>query len=439
MGSSSTRRVVITGTGLISPLGNTNESLWNALSTGRSGVGPLQGVPADHLPTSYAAEAADFTGHINDFGPLEKDRKKAIRKGLKIMCREIQMGIAAAQLALADANLGLSDRNPDRTGVVYGCDYLLTVPDDFVDSVSHCFDDDRLFQFSQWAVNGLPRLAPLWLLKYLPNMPACYIAIYNDLRGPNNSITSREVAANLAMGEAFHTIARGSADVAVTGATGTRVHPLRTAHIVLQEELALNNADPAKLARPFDKNRTGMVLGEGAAALIFEELNTAKARGATILAEIVGQGSSTVVDSDGVADHRTALVNSMRQALHEAGMTPEEVGHVHAHGLGTRQCDIEEAQAIDDVFGSRARPVPVVAAKSYFGNLGAGSGAVEMIASLLAMQHGRLFPVLNYETPDPDCPVAAVTSENAPPGDSVLNLNVTGQGQAGAVLVRAYR
>jgi len=422
--------------GLISPLGNSLESLWDALASGRSGVGPLESLPPDHLPTAHAAEAKEFTGHIREFGPIPAEQKKALRKRLKVMCREIQMGIAAAQLAMADASLGPGDFDPDRTGAIYGADYMMTVPEEFVDGITHCLDERKRFQFCRWAEEGISRVAPLWLLKYLPNMPACYIAIYNDMRGPNNSITIREASANLAIGEAFHIIQRGSADTLIAGSTGSRVHPVRTIHVALQEELADGHDDPTKMSRPFDRDRTGMVLGEGAGALVVEALETAKARGANILAEIVGHGSSTVMDRNGVAHCDTALENVMRGALREAGMSPRELGHVHAHGLSTRQGDIDEARAVERIFDSSS--VALVAAKSYFGNLGAGSGAIELICSLLAVRHGRLFRVLNYETPDPACPVPAVTSEDVDPGRSVLNVNYTPQGQASSVVLRAF-
>jgi len=436
--SSSPRRVVITGLGVISPLGISSDSLWEGLSGGRSGVAPLQTVPTEYLPTSFAAEAREFTGSIDDFGPLEGEKKKAIRKGLKVMCRESQMGVAAAQRALADAGVTDGGFDPDRAGVVYGADYMLTLPDDFTAGVLRCIGADGKFDFNRWAGEGMPQLTPLWLLKYLPNMPASHVAIYNDMRGPNNSITLREASANLAIGEAFRTIVRGHADLMVAGATGTRVHPMKIVHAVTQEQVAGNGTEPTKASRPFDLNRTGMVLGEGSGAVVLEELASAKARGATIHAEVVGTGSSSVADKQGIAERRTALVNVMRATLRDADMQPGDVGHIHAHGLSTTSSDVEESRAINDVFNGSADAVPVTAAKSYFGNLGAGSGVIELIASVLAMSKDHLFPVLNYETPDPACAVNVAVNGGVRPGRSFLNLNVTPQGQASAVMVRAF-
>jgi 3-oxoacyl-[acyl-carrier-protein] synthase II len=269
-------------------------------------------------------------------------------------------------------------------------------------------------------------------------MPASHVAIYNDLRGPNNSLTLREASSNAAVGEAFRTIARGSADVIVAGATGTRIHPMKLVHTLTQEEVAANGVEPARASRPFDLHRAGMVLGEGAAAVVLEELHSAEARGARIYAEVLGTGSSSVASTIGVGRRATALANVMRATLRDAQATPDDVGHVHAHGLSTRSCDEDEAAAIIDVFGSRAEKLPVTAAKSYFGNLGAASGLVELIASIAALAKGRLFGVLNYETPDPKCPLA-VCRGGEPAGPSCLNVNVTPQGQASAVMVRAMR
>jgi 3-oxoacyl-[acyl-carrier-protein] synthase II len=433
----SRRRVVITGMGLICPLGNTYQALWGGLIEGRSGVTRL----APSFPSILAAfggEARDFTGDIDGFGPLEGEKKKAIRKGLKVMCRESQMGVAAAQRAINDGQLTVGQYNCERTGVVYGSDYMLTMPDEFTASIRECVVEPNRFEFGLWAGPGMAKMPPLWLLKYLPNMPASHIAIYNDMRGHSNSITHREAAANLAVSEAFRVIMRNHADIMVAGATGSRVHPMKAVHALQQEELASQDAEPAEAARPFDLNRTGMVLGEGAGTVILEELGSAQARGAKIHAEVVGAGSSSVADRNLVARRDVALANAMRSALRDAGATPEDVGHIQAHGLSTHSSDRDEAQAIQAVFGERAKQVPVTAAKSYFGNLGAGSGLVELIAGVMALQHGRLFPILNYETPDPECPIAAARSADVSPGDSFLNINVTPQGQASCVMVRRF-
>lgn len=431
-----TRRVVITGLGVVSPLGNTPEKLWENLSAGISGVRPLTSIPVEHLPTHIGGEALDFTGSIEDFGPLEKTMSRNIKKNIKVMCREIQMGVAVAQLAITHGGLKLSETNLDRIGCVYGSDYMLTLPQEFTAGVKACLDEKNEFHFDRWAEKGLPAVEPLWLLKYLPNLPASHIAIFNDLHGPNNSVTMREASANLAVGEAFHTITRGHADIIIAGATGTKVHVARTLHVVGQEQMAKDPGDPAKASRPFDLHRTGSVIGEGAGAMILEEAETAKARGATIFGEVLGFGATAVVTRNGHGNTKQAVINVLTLALKSAGLSPSDIGHIHAHGLGSVQMDADEAAGIAAVFSGSAAKVPVVAAKSYFGNLGAASGLVELIASLSALQHGKLFRTLNYETPDPACPIAVNTSATASAGETALSLNITPQGQASAIIVR---
>jgi len=432
------RRVVITGMGVICPLGSALDALWQGLAGGKSGVGPIAMFPTDALPVKFAGEARQFANDdISNFGELDKAVQRSIRKGLKTICREAQMGIAAAQLAMQHAELKPGGFDPERTGAVFGSDYMITLPDEFVDACRNCVGPSGKFEFARWAQSGLPKLNPLWLLKYLPNMPAAHLSMYNDLRGPNNSITEREASANLAVGEAARIIARGHADTMITGATGTWVHPYKTLQAIVQFEVA-KEGEPARASRPFDRRRSGMVLGEGAAALVLEEASAAEARGAAIYGEVVGVAGSQVSDRDCHARTEAALTNVMAGAMRDAGLSPADIGHIHAHGDSTRAGDAAEAAAIRQVLADRADQVPVVAAKANFGNLGAGSGAVELIASLLAFQHGELFPVLNYETPDPACKLSIVRHRGTPPGDVFLNANVTAQGQASCLAVRRW-
>jgi len=437
MSAASDRRVVITGMGVVSPLGLSLEDLWNGLVAGTSAVGPLEAFATGGIPLKYAAEARGFTGDIDNFGPLDSDRKKAIRKGLKVMCRESQMAVAAAQRALHDCGMTPEQHRPERFGCVFGSDYMLTLPEDFTAGVARCRAADGSFDSTRWASDGMPQLTPLWLLKYLPNMPASHIAIYNDLRGPSNSLTLREASGHLAIGEATDTIQRGAADVMLVGSTGTRVHPMKTVHALQSEQVALGNDDPARWSRPFDKSRKGMVLGEGAAVLVLEELRAAEARGARIYGEVVGHAARNASDSRGVGLKRRALGLAMRGALATAGLPAEKLSHVHAHGVSTVVGDRDEAGAMHDALGPAARSIPTVAAKSHFGNLGGGSGVVECVASLLALRHGELFPLLNYETPDPECPVRAARRGD-PAGDVFISSSVTPQGQAGSVVIRSW-
>jgi 3-oxoacyl-[acyl-carrier-protein] synthase II len=247
----------------------------------------------------------------------------------------------------------------------------------------------------------------------------------------------REAAGNLAVGEAFRTIQRGPANMMVAGATGTRILPMQAIHALQTEQMAAENGDPAKASKPFDRERTGMVAGEGSGMVVLEEYESAKARGATIYAEVLGLGSANVADAKLAGKCDTALERAMKAALRDAGKSPADVGHINAHGLSTTNRDADEARAIRTVFGAAADKAPVTALKSYFGNLGAGSGVVELIASVLAVREGRLPRVLNYKTPDPACAVPVVADDGESSGRSFLNLSVTPQGQAAVLYVAA--
>lgn len=396
---------------------------------------PLKSIATESLPFDFGAEAWDFTGEIDDFGELEKKLKRTVKKALRLMCREIQMGVAAAQRALQHAGVEPGEDMSDRAGVVFGSDYIMTVPQEFIDGMRECRNDQGEFEFEKWGELGIKQTDPLWLLKYLPNMPASHIAINNDFRGPSNSLTMREAAPNLAIGEAYATIRRGWADFMIAGATGTRLHDMRTVYMTVQEPVASGEVEPHKASRPFDRDRTGMVFGEGAGAILLETLASAQSRGANILGEVVGHGSSSVTDSTGQPDRKTAVSNAMINALKMASLEPSAIGHIHAHGLSTRKGDLEEAAAVLNVFGSSTPPI--AAAKANFGNLGCGGGAVECIASLMALSHGELFPLLNYETPDPSCPINPATA-GEPAGDCFMNVNTTPQGQASVVIIKKF-
>ena len=419
--------------GVIGPLGLSLDEFWSALAAGRSGVVSLNNAPAAAF--TCGGVAGQFSGKIDEFGPLDGPRKRVLRKGLKLMCREIQMGVAAAQLALHDAHLEPGSFDPDGMGVVYGCDHIVTLPEEFAAGFAACLDNGHAFEFNKWGDQGLGQVTPLWLLKYLPNMPASHIAIYNDLRGPNNSLTYREASANIAIGEAAATIRRGAAERMVAGATGCYVSPLRAVQLSLHAQWTRNGCAPDQASRPFDSTRNGMVPGEGAGSLVLEDYELAARRGATIYGEVVGYGSSTVIDHNSVADIQQAVANAARSALRIANMTPAQLGHVHAHGGSTQYGDEAEAKGIAAALDQTS--VPVTAAKSYFGNLGAAGGVVELIASLLSMREGTLFPILNCTHPDDACPITVVTSRDTAAGSSVLNINYTPQGQASAVVVRA--
>lgn len=438
-------RTVVTGTGHVCPLGETREALWSDLMACKSGVKPLTG-DFTGLPVSYGAFCADFTGRAEDFWIEDKEVKRNVRKAIKIMARETQMSVASAQRALNDAGLSVGSWPLERTGVFTGTDYMVTDPPNVEGAFRACLDADQNIEMKKWGVESLRAMNPLWLLIALPNMPGCHVSIANQMCAGNNSIIMREAAANLAALYASRTIMRDQADVMLAGATGTRLHQMRTLQIVINEPVSDEHCIPEEASRPFEMARTGQVLGEGAGTIILERMEYAKARNANILAEILG-GSSSCVGTHTpdlarkhlVPNRKQALENVLIGALRDTGLTPDDVGFIHAHGLGTLDSDREEAAAINTVFASRKTPVPIVAAKANWGNLGAGSGMLEVISGIESLRMGRLFPVLNYQVADPQCPLNVVTSTDIPAGDVFINLSVTPYGQASALVVGKYQ
>jgi 3-oxoacyl-[acyl-carrier-protein] synthase II len=412
--------VVITGLGVVSPIGIGVDTFWQSLVEGRSGVRPLTLFDASQLPVR-------FGGEVQDFDPKVHVKP---RKSLKVMSRDIQLGFAAADQAFSDAGLGPATIDPERMGVLFGTDMIQAQPDEMAAAYRACFVDGR-FDFQRWGQAALAEIYPLWMLKHLPNMPACHIAIFLDARGPNNSIAAGEVSSLLAIAEASRVIERGQADVMIGGGTGSLVHPTLWVR-QCASEMSHRHDDPAGASRPFDANRDGAVGGEGAAAFVLERRKHAERRGAKILGRIVSYYSTFGSPRDSGASQQAAIERSIRGALEAAKLEANHIGHVNAHGLSTVTADRIEAQAIHATMGS----VPVTAPKSFFGNLGSGTGAVEMMASVLGLRQQLVPATLNYQTPDPQAPVNVVRGEplGGRPATALL-LNQTPQGQAVAMIV----
>ena len=435
------RRVVITGMGIVSPLSLSIEEFWQRLISGSGGVRSyfLDNADSDLVapPVAVAAPAL-FEGKIGDFDSRDATQQKTIRKALKLMSREIQMAVAASCRALNEAEIQIGQFPSDRIGISFGSDYIITTVEDVLDGMRACFrskPEGDQFDFSLWAENGKTKMPPLWQLKYLPNMPASHIAILNDFHGPSNSITLREASIGACVGESVEIIASNRADMMLVGTTGSRLHPFKMLHALKNEELA------SRECRPFDRHREGTVLGEGAGALVLEEYEHAVRRNATIWAEVVCGSYRARFERTGLEtgrnDHRREIVASvLREVLRRAEMEPEQIGHINAHGLGGPVSDRLEALGIHDVFGRRKKPISVAAAKGFFGNLGAGAGAVEMIAGVLSLRNNQLFPTLNCHHPGPDCPVSPTIGCDMPAGDSFIKLAINAQAQASAVLIR---
>jgi 3-oxoacyl-[acyl-carrier-protein] synthase II len=332
------------------------------------------------------------------------------------------------------------------------------------DSVSGKFD------FRRWGKEGLPKMQPLWQLKYLPNMPASHIAIINNFHGPSNSITLREASVGAVVGESVSIIASGRTDVMVAGTTGGWLHPCKLISALRNEEIS--DAE----CRPFDLNRNGTVLGDGAAAIVLEEREHAKKRGVKIWCEVVAGSCKMRRDRSNTDYRREVLRTVIWDVLRYGALrsdifankkystnntdngndfahnntnttkTTDEIigkidldriGHINAHGLGGHDSDKAEALAINDVFGARKELIPVVAAKGFWGNAGAGAGMFELIASILSLKMQKFFPSINHSNPDPECPITIADPNKHSTGDSFIKIAANPQGHASALLVRA--
>ena len=419
------RRVVVTGMGIVAPQCRSLAELWDLLNSGVSVARPYDGFGLISLATP-----ADFNGHIDDFESPDTTQQKAIRKSLKVMSREIQMAVAASCRALNCAEIRIGQFPPERIGISFGSDYILTTPEDVLDGIRSCMAGSQ-FDFSQWGTSGLSKMTPLWQLKYLPNMPSSHIAILNDFHGPSNSITLREASIGAAVGESVEIIASGRADVMVAGTTGSRLHPYKLLHAKQHEELT------ETACRPFDQHRDGTLLGEGAGAIILEEKEHAERRGANCWAEIICGSYRCRFHRSGQDFRREAVRDVLEQVLRRGNALPEQIGHINAHGLGSKSSDSAEAKGIHDVFGQRTNPIPVAATKGCFGNLGAGSGTLELIAGILALKNRTLYPALHFSAADSSCPISVVQSADVPAGDSFVKIALNPQAQTSAVLVRS--
>jgi 3-oxoacyl-[acyl-carrier-protein] synthase II len=388
--------VAVTGLGVVAPNGVGKDAFWKACVAGRSGVGPIRLFDASQHPVKIAAEVPDF-----DIVPLIPWE---YRKGLKIMGRAMRFGVAASSLAVRDSGLDLSRENPERTGVVMGTGLVpMDLPEVAPLLTQSCDAEGRLVVDRLGQV-GSGVLFPLWLLKYLPNMVAAHISMVHHAQGPNSTITTACAAGTQAVGEAFRLIQRGDADIVLAGGADSRMDPLLLLAYTALGAVSRATRPAQEVSRPFDGQRDGFVLGEGAGVLVLEELERARKRGAPIYAEVLGLGSSfdayAVTKPDPLA---RGAARAIRWALAEAQVDPEDVDYINAHGTSTRLNDQMETMAVKAVFGEGAQVMPLSSIKSMVGHLIGASGAVEAAALALTLSDGILPPTINQTHPDPEC------------------------------------
>ena len=413
---SSESPVVITGVGIISPIGLSLESFWESLLHKRSGV-----KVRDHFADSD--QPFRISSEISDFEPKKFVRP---RKALKVMCRPIQLGFAASMLAAEHAAIE-GQVDPERFATVFGSEAFYADPLDVSRVFRQCIVDHE-YQHDRWGDYAMSDIEPLWMLKYLPNMVASHISIACDARAASNTICQAEASSLLALIEAVDLIQRGAADAVMVGATGSMMAATGMVFRGLHR-LSQNIRSPESALRPFDAHRDGMVVGEGAGAMVLERESTALARGATPLARIRGASRSFVPNRNQMPQ---AIAENMSQALERAGMGADQIGHVNANGYSTVDDDICEAQAIQKVFGD----TPVIAPKGTFGNLGPSTGIVELAASVKAGIEGVLPPIMNLQELDERCEIHAVAESQSNQGNSsALSMNFTESGQIVSMVI----
>lgn len=406
------RRVVITGIGLVTPLGVGTESTWSGIKGGKSGIGPITQFDATNYASRIAGECSDF--HVDEWIP-KKEQKK--------MDRFMQIGIVASRLAWEDAKITVTGENAGRIGVMVGSG---------IGGLTAIQQQVMVLQ-----EKGPRRISPFFIPSCLINLISGHVAIEYGLKGPNHSVVTACATGTHAIGDAAALIRNGQADVMVAGGAEAAINELAVGGFAAAKALSTRNDDPQGASRPWDTGRDGFVIAEGAGVVVLEELESAKKRGATIYAEVVGYGMS------GDAHHITApspggegAARCMGVALKSAGLSPDQVGYINAHGTSTPLGDIGETQAIKAVFGEEnAKKIMVSSTKSQIGHLLGAAGGVEAIVTALALKEGIIPPTINLHDQDPACDLDYVANEARPCQVEVALSNSFGFGGTNATLV----
>jgi 3-oxoacyl-[acyl-carrier-protein] synthase II len=379
------RRVAVTGLGAVTPVGNDAASTWRAAVAGESGVDFIRSFDADGFPVRIAAE-------VKDFDPSGVATPREVRK----LDRNVLLALGAAREAVADA--GLNGFDPARVGIVLG-----SAIGGFLGIME---------QAEVLRARGADRVSPNFLPNVLVDSASGQVAISLGIRGPNYAVVSACATGSHAVGEGAELIRRGDADAVLAGGTEACMHPLILAGFCAMRGLVAEEEHPPRASRPFDATRAGFVMGEGACVLVLEELEAAQRRGAEVYAEVLGYGASNDAHHMAQPDPESiGVAEMMRAALARAGVEPEQVGYVNAHGTSTPLGDAAETKALKDVFGDHAYDLAVSSTKSVMGHCFGAAGAIEAMMCVLALHEGSLPPTINYEHPDPDCDLDYVPNE----------------------------
>ncbi|MBU0484802.1 MAG: beta-ketoacyl-ACP synthase II [Proteobacteria bacterium] len=405
------RRVVVTGVGLVTPLGTGVKKTWDGLCEGRSGVAQITRFDTSDYTVKIAAEVKDFVAE--DF----IDQKVA--KHLELF---VQYAVASASMAVKDSGFEITDQNAHRVGVVTG-NGIGGLP--------------TIEKYNQVCLErGPKRITPFFIPMVISNMSAGQVSIIFGAKGPNLSVTTACAAGTHAVGDAFRLISRGDCDVAITGGSESTICSLAVGGFNSMKALSRRNDDPAAASRPFDKDRDGFVIAEGGGMLILEELESAKKRGAKIYAEVVGYGMS----GDGYhmaapPENGDGAIRCMKMALADAGMSPSDIDYINAHGTSTPLNDVVETRAIKSVFGDHAGKLAISSTKSMTGHMLGGAGGIESVFTALAIHHGIIPPTINLDNPDPECDLDYVPNQARKVEIKTAMSNSFGFGGTNAVLI----
>lgn len=440
----SRRRVVITGLGLVSPIGVGAEAMWQGLLEGKPGIRRIGAFDPSRFDSQIGGEIDGLD--VRAYVP------KSYRKSTKVMARDIEIAVAAAYLAAVDAGLktkcliergeadGTSNIDSTRFGVNIGAGLICADLTELAGALYTARDEQGNFDIHKWGAEGMNNLTPLWLLKFLPNMLSCHVTIVHDAQAPSNTITCGEASSHLAIGEAFRTIERGAADVCLCGGAESKLNPMGLLRQSLLKRLCTcHNDNPANACKPFDKARCGTAISEGGGLLVLEELEHARARGAKIYCEVVGFGAGANSHSWSEPHPQgESVAIAARKALVDADLTPDRIDCTGAFGIGTVAHDLSEARGIRGVLGDRAGKIPALAIKGSVGNNGAGSGGIEVGVAALCIKHQTVPASLNTEAIDPECGLNVVTGRPfAGPLETILTTAYAlGGGQTAALVLK---
>ena len=405
------RRVVVTGMGLVIPTGIGVETAWRHICEGKSGIGPLTRFDASRYETKIA-------GEVKGFDPALTIEKKEIKR----MDLFVQFALAATKEALEDAQLNITPENCEQVGVIVGTG-LGGLP---------TFEKNHIALLEK----GPGRVSPFFIPMLIANMASGHIAMHFGAKGPNTCVVTACATGAHSIGDAFRAIQYGDADAIISGGTEANIAPLTIAGFNAMKALSTRNDEPEKACRPFEKNRDGFVVAEGAGIMILEELESALKRKTKIYAEVAGYGyTADAYHITAPSPNGDGAARCMRMAIKDAGLRPEDVDYINAHGTSTELNDLTETQAIKTVFGEYAKKVPVSSTKSMTGHLLGAAGSTEAIFSVLSMRDGILPPTINYEEPDPECDLDYVPNVARRQRVDVAMSNVFGFGGTNATLV----